>query len=439
MSDFVPPAAKPPAAEPALPTLPVVVVGAGPAGLAVTAELARRGVEVVVLEAGRQPGTAWRRHAPWLRLHTTRRDSSLPGLPMPEGEEYPGRDEYADYLRRYAEGLDADLRFGRPVGSVSPLPSGGWRIEIGDGGAAGGAEALRARHLVLAVGFNRRPVRPGLPGEEDFGGPVAHASRWRRVVRQLGGEIPAASRAAGAAASPSGSLRGHPRGLAGRRVLVAGLGNSGADLVAALAAGGAEVAVSVRGPVHLVPLELAGVNWRTWYRLVPGALFALGRLGGTRGRRWAARGAAAFWCRVAGHAFGDLEERGLALQRPDELVAHWRAARPPLTGGPFVGLLRRGELAVLPELVGLAPGRACLAGGADYRCDAVLLATGYRPALEDLVPAELLTPSGGAAPLVDPLPEAPPGLWLCGFPPELVRIRRRARRIARSIAADVGG
>ncbi len=434
MSDFVPPAAKPPAAEPALPTLPVVVVGAGPAGLAVTAELARRGVEVVVLEAGRQPGTAWQAHAPWLRLHTTRRDSSLPGLPMPEGEEYPGRDEYGDYLRRYAQGLDADLRFGRPVRTATPDPSGGWRIEIGDGDAGGGAESLRARHMVLAVGFNRRPVRPGLPGEERFGGPVAHASRWRRVVRQLGGEIPLDS---GASASPAGPLRGHPRGLAGRRILVAGLGNSGADLVAALAAGGAEVAVSVRGPIHLVPLELAGVNWRTWYRLIPGAI-AVGRLGGARGRRWAARGAAAFWCRVARHAFGDLEERGLALQRPDELVEHWRAARPPLTDGPFVGLLRRGELEVLPELVGLAPGTACLAGGAEYRCDAVLLATGYRPALEELIPAELLTPSTGPAPLVNPLAKAPPGLWLCGFPPELVRIRRRARRIARAIAADLG-
>ncbi|HSL82775.1 MAG TPA: NAD(P)/FAD-dependent oxidoreductase [Thermoanaerobaculia bacterium] len=393
--------------DPAAPpeALPVVVVGAGPAGLAVAGALARRGVRATLLEAGEAPGASWRRHYPFLRLHTTRRDSSLPGRPMPGGgDRYPGRDEYARYLEDYARWLGADVRTGREVVGVRRR-DGAWEVE-----ARGGEEPwpLRARHAVIAAGFNRRPVRPELPGEEAFGGPVLHSSRWHEL-----GEV------------------------AGRRVLVVGLGNTGADLVEELHRAGARVAVAVRGPVHLVPLEVAGINWRTWYRLVPGLAFAAGRLGGPPLRRLAPRAAAAFWCAIARARFGDLEGRGLRLQRAGELVAHWGARRPPLTSGPFVEAIRRGGVEVLPALAGLEPGAALLADGGRHPCDAVVLATGFRPALEELLPPEALPEPGGWPP--DGRPGPLPGLWFCGYLPEVLRIRRSARRLARRVAADLAG
>ncbi len=376
----------------------MVVVGAGPAGLAVASALARRGVRATVLEAGESAGAAWRRHYPSLRLHTTRRDSSLPGWPLPRGgERYPGRDEVAEYLVEVAGRLDADFRFACPVRRVSRREPG-WEVE-----AEGGR--FRARHVVVAAGFNRTPVRPELPGEESFGGPVLHSSRWREL-----GE------------------------LEGRRVLVVGLGNSGADLVEAACRAGAEVAVAVRGPVHLVPLEMWGVNWRTWYRLVPGLVWIAGRLGGPL-RRLAPSAAARFWCRVQRARFGDLEARGLRQQRPAELVAHWMARRPPLTSGPFLDEIRGGQVPVLPALVGFEPGAALLADGRRHRCDTVVLATGFRPALEDLLEADALPEAGTWSP--DGCPGPLPGLWFCGYLPELLRIRRSARRIARHVAADL--
>lgn len=383
--------------------LPVVVVGAGPAGLAVAGALARRGVPATLLEAGEAPGATWRRHYPFLRLHTTRRDSSLPGRPLPGGgDRYPDRDEYARYLEDYARWLGADVRPGREVRRVRRR-GGLWEVEARGGGDP---RPLRARHVVIAAGFNRRPVRPELPGEAAFGGPVLHSSRWHEL-----GEV------------------------AGRRVLVAGLGNTGADLVEELHRSGARVAVAVRGPVHLVPLEMAGINWRTWYRLVPGLVLLAGRLGGPPLRRLAPRAAAAFWCAVHRARFGDLEGRGLRLQGAAELVAHWRARRPPLTSGPFVEAIRRGGVRVLPALAGFEPGAALLADGGRHPCDAVLLATGFRPALEELLPPEALPEPGGWPP--DGRPGPLPGLWFCGYLPELLRIRRSARRLARGIAADL--
>lgn len=382
---------------------PVVVVGAGPAGIAVASELARRGVRATVLESGDAVAAAWRRHYPFLCLHTTRRDSSLPGLPLPRGgNPYPSRDELIEYLERAAARCGADFRLRSPVRRVRSR-DGAWEVETGRG-------RLSAHHVVIAAGFNRVPVRPELPGEHDFGGPVLHSSRWDEL----------------------GSV-------AGRRVLVAGLGNTGADLVEALCRAGAEVAVAVRGPLHLVPLEMWGANWRTWYRLVPGAAFLAGRLGGNLVRRWAPYAAARFWCRVQRARFGDLEGKGVRLQEPDELVEHWFAFRPPLTAGPFVARIRSGQVPVLPAVVGYEAGEVRLADGGRHACDAVVLATGFRPALEELLGPEALPSEAARSPNAPPdgRPGPLPGLWFCGYLPELLRIRRSARRIARRIAADL--
>ena len=387
----------------------MIVVGAGPAGLAAASALARRGVRATVLEAGEAAGAAWRSHYPSLRLHTTRRDSSLPGWPLPRrgrggrgGERYPGRDEYAEYLEGVAARIDADFRFRCPVRRIARRGPG-WEVEAGGG-------PFRARHVVVAAGFNRRPVRPDLPGEETFGGPVLHSSRWR----ELGD-------------------------LGGRRVLVAGLGNSGADMIEMACRAGARVAVATRGPVPLVPLEMWGINWRTWYRLVPGLAWIAARLGGPRLRRRAPLAAARLWCRVQRTRFGDLEELGLSQQGPAELVAHWMARRPPLTSGTFLDRIRAGQVPILPELVGFEPGAARLAGGHRHPCDTVVLATGFRPALEELLEPDALTGTGtgtGSWP-PDGRPGALPGLWFCGYLPELLRIRRSARRIARHVAGDL--
>ncbi|HMB54196.1 MAG TPA: NAD(P)/FAD-dependent oxidoreductase [Thermoanaerobaculia bacterium] len=380
--------------------LPVVIVGAGPAGLSVAAELNRRGIRPTILEAGPAVGWSWRRHYPFLRLHSTRRDSSLPGLAIPRSAgRYPSRDAFADYLDAYAARLDADLHLETVVRSIERAEGGGWLVECDDG------RCFRARHVVVAAGFNRVPVRPAIAGEQTFGGPVLHSTRWSEL-----GEV------------------------AGRRVLVVGLGNTGADLVEELSATGAEVSVAVRGPLHLVPVEIAGVNWRTWYRLAPETLYALGRLMPSPLRRRLPLLAASFWSLVHRRGFGDLEARGLRLQRTGELVEHWAARRAPLTAGPFVDRIRRGEVRVLPALAALHPGEAETADGARHAVDAVVLATGYRPALEELLPAEALPADGEWPPEGRP---ALPGLWFCGCLPELVRIRRAARRVGRGVARDL--
>ena len=215
---------------------------------------------------------------------------------------------------------------------------------------------------------------------------------------------------------------------------MAGLGNTGADLIEELSRRGAEVAVAVNGPLHLVPREILGINWRSWYRLAPEATFLLARAGGAPLRRAAPFAAAAWWSLLQRLWFGDLRRHGMRLQGAGELARHWRERRAPLTSGPFLDRIRAGEVPVLPALVRLHPGEAELADGRRHPCDAVVLATGYRPALDELLePAA--RPAGEWPP--EGRPGALPGLWFCGYLPELVSIRRAARRIARHVAADL--
>ncbi|MFL5677938.1 MAG: NAD(P)-binding domain-containing protein, partial [Chloroflexota bacterium] len=59
----------------------VMVIGAGPAGLAVSRELRKRRVDHLVIERG-EIGQSWRRYYDGLVLHTGRHLSSLPGRPF---------------------------------------------------------------------------------------------------------------------------------------------------------------------------------------------------------------------------------------------------------------------------------------------------------------------------------------------------------------------
>lgn len=97
--------------------LPVVVVGAGPSGLAAAAHLLERGLEPLVLEAGEQAAVAEWRHvrlfSPWPELV----DQAAVRLLEPAGwrrqEGYPTGAEWVElYLRPLAAALGDRVRFG---------------------------------------------------------------------------------------------------------------------------------------------------------------------------------------------------------------------------------------------------------------------------------------------------------------------------------------
>src|SRR2546427_12879245 len=89
---------------------------------------------------------------------------------------------------------------------------------------------LAARAVVVATGIVANPKTPHFPGQDRFAGRIAHSVAYRR-----------------------------PDGYAGRRVLVVGVGNSGAEIASEIARAGGKVTVAVRSGANVVPLTLAGL------------------------------------------------------------------------------------------------------------------------------------------------------------------------------------
>jgi cation diffusion facilitator CzcD-associated flavoprotein CzcO len=188
--------------------LPAVVVGAGQAGLAMSHELARVGVEHVVLERD-HVGASWAGLWDSFRLNTPNWSIRLPGGGY-EGDEPDGflsRAGIVEHLRRYGDSGAAEIREGVEVTSLIATDTG---FALGTDG-----ETIAARTVIVCTGAYQAPYRP--PGAEALEGdlPVIDTRSYRD-----------------AASLPDG------------RVLVVGSGQSGCQIGEDLLDAGRDVIVS---------------------------------------------------------------------------------------------------------------------------------------------------------------------------------------------------
>jgi len=369
----------------------ILIIGAGPSGLAVGACLARQGLRAHILERGETLGWSWAQRYEFLRLHTPRGFSDLPGLPLSTGR-YPDRTELLAYLDAYARRAGLEIECGREATALVRENSG-WRVETSRG-------PIQARCVVLASGFYAEPQESDWKGRELFRG------RWLRPAE--------------VSSQPDWN---------DRRVLVVGLGNTAADTLTLLHRRDARAAVSVRGPVHLAPREILGANSFRWRRWIPERLLPLRRLG-QKARSIAERTGARFWWLLQEYHYRDLRGRGVALKSLEEIVRDHRSGRVPVIAGPWVDLLRRGEVPVFPAIAEFTAEGAVFVDGRYEPFSDVIPALGYSnrrfPLVGDL-----------QGPLRDGSVPGRPGLWLCGASPGLYQIRAAARRVARSIAKEM--
>jgi thioredoxin reductase len=365
----------------------VVVVGSGPAGLAVGACLRRAGIEFVLLEKDKDLAPAWRRHYDRLHLHTDRAHSSLPFLPMPrEYPRYPSRQEVIDYLEGYARAFGLVPRFGEEVVGAR-RGDGGWEVETG-------VSRYEAQALVLATGYNAEPVRPHWPGLEGYPGVLLHSSEYRSGAR-----------------------------FRGQDVLVVGFGNSGGEIAIDLFEQGARPSVVVRGPVNLLPRDLLGIPILTW-------ALALSRLP-PRLADWLA-------APLLRWTFGDLSRLGLRKSPAGPLSQIRASSRIPLIDVGTVDLIRRKHIRVRPGIRGFAGDTVHFDDDTEARFDGIVLATGYRHQLARILGGGYGSIGGSGQPVQSGYETRLPGLYLCGFhvaPTGMFReVGLEARRIAEGLA-----
>ncbi|MFI6471944.1 flavin-containing monooxygenase [Streptomyces sp. NPDC050516] len=373
------------------PANPVYVIGAGPGGLAVAAALRGRGVRVVVLEKSDAVAASWRRHYDRLHLHTTRRLSSLPGLRIPRRfGRWVSRDDVVRYLEKYADFHELEIVTGVEVERIERGPGGeGWVLY------ATGGRRLSTSAVVVATGYNHTPYVPEWPGAETYTGELVHASQYR-----------------------------NPAPYAGRDVLVVGVGNTGAEIAADLADGGAgRVRLAVRTAPHILRRSTAG-----WPAQATGILV----------RRLPVRlvdRAASVTERLS---VPDLSAYG--LPRPaGGLYSRVREGAIPVQDVGLIDAVRGGRVEPVGAVESFEGGKVVLADGSRVSPEAVICATGYRRGLSGIVGHLGVLDSRGR-PLAHGARTVPgsSGLYFTGFTNPISGMLRElsldARRIARTLA-----
>src|SRR5579875_3441045 len=147
----------------------VVVVGAGPAGLAVARQLNHRhGVTTLVLDRAAAPANSWRTRYDNFRLNTTGFLSHLPGqrIPLSAGR-WPTKEDMVRYFDRYVVRQNIRLLLGCEVRSVDRR-GGVWRLDTSSG-------EIRSRTVVLATGNYGAPAALRWPGLARFEGDLVHS------------------------------------------------------------------------------------------------------------------------------------------------------------------------------------------------------------------------------------------------------------------------
>lgn len=208
--------------------LDTLIIGAGQAGLAAGYHSARRGRDVLILDAAGRVGDGWRRRWDSLRLFTPARYSSLPGLPFPADPYHlPTKDEVADYLEAYVARFGLPVRLGTAVRRVR-REGDGFLVHTNHGPFA-------ARNVVVATGAFQTPRVPTFADDLAPGIVQVHSSAYR-----------------------------NPEQLPAGPVLVVGAGNSGAQIALELAA---TREVWLAGPdVGSLPRRVLGrdLYWWIW-------------------------------------------------------------------------------------------------------------------------------------------------------------------------------
>ena len=244
---------------------------------------------------------------------------------------YLSKDQFADYLAEYAQEFDLDIRHNCAVSRISKGESG-YVVETENG------ETWHCEHCIIATGVNREPFIPDWKGKDDYQGNLTHA-----IHHKTG------------------------KDYAGQRVLVVGIGNTGAEICADCVEGGAAyVASSIRSYPMIVKRDPLGIPVHVWgVTLFPFPVAFKDWLVST----------------IARLELGDLSRFG--IKKPEWSI--FKDKRIPMIDVGYVGQLKKGNITVKPDIDCFTEKGVQFLDGTQEDYDSVIVATGYRTGLEKII------------------------------------------------------
>lgn len=173
----------------------VIVIGAGQSGLACGYYLNRADLNFKILDNQEKCGGAWLHTWDSLNLFSPAEHSSLPGWLMPTSrEKFPSKEEVVGYLCNYEARYKLPVE--RPVHVKKIIREGDLYKIIAS------HKTFLSKTIISATGTWANPVIPEIKGRENFKGEQFHSATYR-----------------------------NPQHLKGKKVLIVGEGNSGAQIL----------------------------------------------------------------------------------------------------------------------------------------------------------------------------------------------------------------
>jgi cation diffusion facilitator CzcD-associated flavoprotein CzcO len=311
----------------------VIIIGAGPAGLATARALKALSIPFVIYEKNNQVGGIWDMNSPGTPMYrsahfiSSRTMSGHIGFPMPETyPDYPSNRQILGYIQSFAEHyqLLANIQFNTDITAVKK-DGEFWEVA---GRKTQGEEFIdKAAWLVCASGTNWYKNQPYIEGQESFKGELMHSVGY----------------------SDADSLKG-------QRVLVVGAGNSGVDIACDAAFSADKAYISLRRGYHFVPKHIFGMpadvfgaqsNWMPMklQQIIFGGLLRL--------------------------INGDLSRLG--LMKPDHKVL----SSHPILNSQLLHYLQHGDIKAMPDIEKLNGHTVHFNNGEEIEVDKIVLATGY--------------------------------------------------------------
>lgn len=315
----------------------VLVIGAGPAGIASAYYLKQAGISYRVVDRAPVIASTWNSLYPSLRLNTTRFYSHLPGKRFPlRFGLFPTAKQYHRYLADFVREHELNIELGVNVEYAYPHELG-WSVVM-DG------ETHWFPALISATGRFGAPYEPHFPGRETFQGTVIHAKNYHG-----------------------------PAPFYNRRVMVVGNGPSGVDIATELGPiARRPVLLSQRTGVILRPRYPWGLPKHIWMMI---ADLLPDRLGQPLLRR------------VFDLQFEHLDRIGLKVPRTEAESTAAAGTR----GKELILAVKAGRVRSVDGPARFDGSDVVLTDGSRHTVDAVILATGYHPVLYQYLDLDAVT------------------------------------------------
>ncbi|KMT18218.1 hypothetical protein BVRB_2g023880 [Beta vulgaris subsp. vulgaris] len=310
----------------------VLIVGAGPAGIAIAACLAKKSISYILLERENCCASLWKKRAyDRCHLHLAKEFCSLPYKShAPETNKYMAKDDFIKYVDDYVTFFDIRPRYFHSVESASfDEVKGKWLVEAKDI-LLNVTKVFVASFLVVATGENSKGYIPNIPGLNSFKGDVMHSSEYKSGYK-----------------------------FQDKDVLVVGCGNSGMEISYDLFNFGANTSIVIRNPVHVLTREMICVGMHLLKYFGLSLVDTLITLAGK-------------------FKYGDLSKYGIHRPNKGPFLLKATTGRSSVIDVGTVAKIQSGEIKVLPGVVSIDENKIVFENNLESHFDAIIFATGFK-------------------------------------------------------------